>query len=127
MAYDAATVERVRKVLAGRSAVVEKKLMGGLCFMVNGSLCCSVSGQGGLLVRIEPAAQASLLRFPHVTAMQMGKRTMRGFVRVAPQGYRTDRALAKWVLRGLAAISTRPQRATRPRHKQKTKMTKERG
>jgi hypothetical protein len=53
--------------------------------------------------------------------MQMGKRTMRGFVRVAPQGYRTDPALAKWVLRGLAALSTRPQRAARSKQKKKQK------
>src|SRR4029077_19274194 len=52
MAYDEKTAARVRKALAGRHDVVEKKLMGGLCFMVNGNMCCSVSGKGGLLVRV---------------------------------------------------------------------------
>jgi hypothetical protein len=88
MAYDAATVERVRKVIAGRAAVVERKMMGGVCFMVKGSMCCSVSGKGGLRVRIDPEAQAGLLREPHVTPMHVGARTMRGFLRVAPDGYR---------------------------------------
>ena len=56
MAYDEATAERVRKLLSGRRDVAEKKMMGGLCFMVKGAMCCSVSGQGGLLVRVGPAA-----------------------------------------------------------------------
>ena len=51
MAYDEKTAARVRKALAGRRDVVEKKLMGGLCFMTQGGMCCSVSGKGGLLVR----------------------------------------------------------------------------
>jgi TfoX/Sxy family transcriptional regulator of competence genes len=117
MAYDAATAERVRKLLAGRAHVVERNMMGGLCFMVNGSMCCSVSGRGGLLIRINPEAQARLVREPHVTPMQMGARTMRGFVRIAPEGYRTDTALAQWVGRGIASIgksaSTRRRHASR--------------
>ena len=56
MAYDENTAQRVRDVLAGKRAV-EKKLMGGLCFMVGGAMCCAVSGRGGLLVRIDPAAR----------------------------------------------------------------------
>jgi hypothetical protein len=52
MAYDQQTAERVRKALSGQPNAVKKRLMGGLCFMVNGSMCCSVSGQGGLLIRV---------------------------------------------------------------------------
>jgi hypothetical protein len=57
MAYDEKTAARVRKVLSRRRDVVEKKLMGGLSFMVKGALCCSVSGRGGLLIRIGVDAQ----------------------------------------------------------------------
>jgi len=117
VAYDAATAKRVRKLLAGRAHVVEKNMMGGLCFMVNGSMCCSVSGRGGLLIRIKPEAQARLVRQPHVAPMQMGARTMRGFVRIAPEGYRTDAALAQWLARGIESIcgsaSTRRRHASR--------------
>ena len=58
MAYDEKTAARVRAVLSERRGVVEKKLMGGLCFMVQGSMCCSVSGRGGLLVRVRTRASS---------------------------------------------------------------------
>jgi len=103
MAYDEKTAERVREVLSDRRDVVEKKLMGGLSFMVSGSMCCSVSGRGGLLVRVSAEAHAQMLAEPHVQPMGMGGRTMSGFVRVAPEGYRTGAALRKWVERGVAA------------------------
>jgi hypothetical protein len=103
MAYDEKTVERVRAALSGKRGVVEKKLMGGLCFMVSGSMCCSVSGRGGLLVRVGAQAHAQMLAEPHVAPMEMRGRVMTGFVRVAPEGYRTGAALKKWIERGIAA------------------------
>ena len=106
MAYDERTAERVRAVLAGRRGVVEKKLMGGLCFMVGGAMCCSVSGRGGLLVRIERDAHARMLAEPHAAAAEMRGRTMTGFVRVAPEGYGTAAGLRKWVERGIAAAAS---------------------
>ena len=113
MAYDEKTAERVRKAVSGRRGVVEKKLMGGLAFMVNGGMCCSVSGRGGLLVRIAPESQEQIFAEPHVRPMEMGARTMRGFVRVDPEGYRTDAALKKWVERGIEAVASRPAKASR--------------
>src|SRR5882757_6890396 len=65
MAYDEKTAERVREVLSDRRDVVEKKLMGGLSFMVNGSMCCSVSGRGGLLVRVGAEAHAQMMADAH--------------------------------------------------------------
>jgi TfoX/Sxy family transcriptional regulator of competence genes len=103
MAYDEKTAERVRAVLSDRRDVVEKKLMGGLSFMVSGSMCCSVSGRGGLLVRVDAEAREQMMAEPHVRPMEMGGRTMSGFVRVAAEGYRTGAALRKWVERGVAA------------------------
>jgi TfoX/Sxy family transcriptional regulator of competence genes len=107
MAYDEKTAQRVRKVLSGRRDVVERKMMGGLCFMMKGGMCCSVSRRGGLLVRIRPDTQKQILREPHVQPMEMGARTMKGFVRVAPDGYRTEAALTKWLDRGLDAVTAR--------------------
>jgi TfoX/Sxy family transcriptional regulator of competence genes len=108
MAYDETTADRVRKLLAGRRDVVEKKMMGSLCFMVKGAMCFSVSGQGGLLVRVGTGAQERVLREPHVKPMEMGRRIMTGFVRVDPDGYRSGPALKKWVERGVAFVLTRP-------------------
>jgi hypothetical protein len=118
MAYDESTAIRVRQVLAGQPGLVEKQMMGGLCFMVRGGMCCSVSGKGGLLVRVEPASYATTLREPHVQPMKMGKRVMSGFVRVAPEGYRTTEELRAWVLRGVAGVVSRPATTRRrPRRK----------
>jgi TfoX/Sxy family transcriptional regulator of competence genes len=111
MAYDEQTAERIRRILAGRRDVVEKKMMGGLCFMVNGAMCCSVSGRGDLMVRVGLDAHEQTLREPYVTAMEMGGRIMTGFVRVAPAGYRTDAGLKKWVERGLDYIARRPAKS----------------
>jgi len=115
MAYDEKTAERVRRVLAGRRGVVEKKLMGGLCFMLKGGMCCSVSGRGGLLVRVGGEAHEQMLAEPHVQPMEMRGRMMTGFVRVAPDGYRTDAALKKWVERGIEAVAARAAKPARAR------------
>jgi TfoX/Sxy family transcriptional regulator of competence genes len=109
MAYDEETAERVRKLLSGRRDVVPKKMMGGLCFMVGGSMCCVVSGKGGLLVRVGPEGFAQALTEPHVAPMEMRGRVMTGFVRVAPEGFRTDAMLKKWVERGLAFVTAMPK------------------
>src|SRR5258708_5875820 len=100
MAYDEKTAARIRKLLSGQDELVEKKMMGGLCFMVKNRMCCSVSGKGGMLVRVGPEAHPSVLGEPHVQPMEMRGRMMTGFVRIAPEGYRTDAGLKKWVRRG---------------------------
>jgi hypothetical protein len=106
MAYDEQTAERVRKLLSGRRDVAAKKMMGGLAFMVKGSMCCSVSGRGGMLIRV--GADEGVFAEPHVQRMKMGARTMSGFARVDPEGYATDAALKKWIQRGLDAVASLP-------------------
>ena len=107
MAYDEKTAERVRAALSGRRGVVEKKMMGGLCFIAGGGMCCSVSGRGGLLVRVSAATYERMLREPHAAAVDMRGRVMTGFVRVAPEGYSSDAALKKWIERGLEGVAAR--------------------
>lgn len=109
MAYDQKTVERVLRVLSKRRKVVEKKMIGGLCFMVDGRMCCGVTATG-LLVRVGAEARKRTLAEPHVRPMKFAGRSLAGFVLVAPEGYRTDAALAKWVQRGLEFASTVPQK-----------------
>jgi hypothetical protein len=111
MAYDEKTAARIRNLLSGQAEWVEKKMMGGLCFMVKNRMCCSVSGKGGILVRVGPDAHPSVLGEPHVLPMEMRGRTMTGFVRVAPEGYRTDAGLKKWVWRGLDFVASMPASA----------------
>lgn len=123
MAYDEKTAARVRAVLAGRHGVAEKKLMGGLCFMVGGAMCCSVSGRGGLLVRIDPDAHARMIGEPHAAAADMRGRMMTGFVRVAPEGYRTAAALRKWVERGVAAAASAKDKAKKKKKTKKRRNT----
>ena len=108
MAYDENTAARVRKLLTGQRYVTEKKMMGGLCFMVNNTMCCTVSGRGGMLIRVGPEAHARMLEEPHTGPMEMRGRIMRGFVRVAPEGYQTDAELKTWVKRGLDFVAAMP-------------------
>jgi hypothetical protein len=121
MAYDEKTAERVRRLLSTRSDVIEKQLMGGMCFMVKGHMCCAVSGRGGLLVRVGPDAYPSMLRESHAAAVEMRGRPMTGYVRVAPEGYLTGAGLKKWVMRGVEFVATLPKRtAARKPIKRKT-------
>jgi len=115
MAYDLVTAERVRHLLADRGDVAEKKMMGGLAFMVKGGMCCSVSGRGGLLVRVGPDA-AKLVKEPQVKPMRMAGRVVKNFVSVMPESYRTPAQLKKWIERGVAFTTTLPpKKEPRPR------------
>ena len=118
MPYDLALAERIRHLLADRADVHERKMMGGLMFMMKGGMCCAASGRGGLLVRVDPAAQPRLIKQPHVRPMVMGGRAVTTFVRVMPEGYRTHAALKKWVKRGteaVAALKVKPAARRKPR------------
>ena len=108
MPYDVHAADGIRVLLSGKTGVSERKMMGGLVFMLNGNMCISASGRGGLLVRVGPAAQDRLLKQSHVKEVAMGGRPMTGFVRVMPEGYRTAAALKKWVERAVDFVATLP-------------------
>ena len=108
MAYDEDLANRLRELLAGEDAVTEKKMFGGLAFLVHGNMSVSASGQGGLLARIDPAETEAVLKRDHVSRMEMRGRTMDGWVRVAPEGVRTKRRLEPWVKRSLRYVKTLP-------------------
>ena len=108
MAYDEDLANRLRELLADEQAITEKKMFGGLAFLLHGHMTVSASGQGGLLARIDPAETDAALKRPHVTRMVMGGRSMDGWIRVAPEGVRTKRQLEPWVRRSLAFARTLP-------------------
>ena len=108
MAYDEDLANRVRELLAGEDAITERKMFGGLAFLLHGHMSVSASRNGGLLVRIDPSDTEAALARRHVTLMQMGGRTMDGWITVAPDGLKTQRQLSAWVTRGIAFARTLP-------------------
>lgn len=115
MAYDETTAARVRRALSARS-VVERKMMGGICFMVDGHMCCGVSREA-LMVRVGRDAYQEALAQPHVRKMEFGGRSPTGFVLVDPAGYRTDASLKKWITRALGVVATLPARKPEPKRR----------
>jgi|SRR5689334_25255774 len=108
MAYDEELADRLRELLAAEEGVTEKAMFGGLAFLVHGNMCVSASRTGGLLVRIDPARTDDALARPNTALMEMGGRTMEGWLIVAPAGIRTKRELTSWVNRALAYVRTLP-------------------
>jgi len=107
MAYDEAFAERVRAVFAGRDDVAEKKMFGGLAFMVSGNMCCGVS-EGDLVVRVGPDAYAASLAHKHVREMDFTGKPLRGFVYVARQAVSSDAQLQAWIGRGVEFVQSLP-------------------
>ena len=108
MAYDEDLADRIRELVGGESFFTEKKMFGGLAFLLHGHMSVSASRTGGLLARIDPADTDAALARPHVTLMAMGGRTMDGWVRVAPEGLKTKRELAAWVTQSVTFVKTLP-------------------
>jgi TfoX/Sxy family transcriptional regulator of competence genes len=108
VAYDEDLANRLRELLADQDAITEKKMFGGLAFLKHGNMTVSASGRGGLLARIDPAKTDEALARAHAKRMEMGKRTMDGWIHVAPEGVKTKGDLSAWVKRSLAYVDTLP-------------------
>lgn len=108
MAYDEELAHRVREQLAHEDGLSEMAMFGGLAFLLDGNMAVAVSSRGGLMVRMGPDAAQEVLDKPHVSAMHVGVRPMRGWIRVEAEGLRTTRQLAAWVRRGGAFARTLP-------------------
>ncbi len=108
MAYDEDLAERVRELMAMTAGVDEKRMFGGLAFLVHGHMAVCVSGAGGLMVRVPAEDTAALLTRAHVEPMIMAGRETRGWVRVAAAGVTTTRQLQPWVTRGAEYASSLP-------------------
>lgn len=108
MAYDADLAARIRKVVQGENGLTERRMFGGLAFLVHGHLAVSASGQGGLLLRIDPAETDALLDEPQVRRFEMRGREMNGWLRIDPAALTSDDELQQWVTRGISYARTLP-------------------
>jgi TfoX/Sxy family transcriptional regulator of competence genes len=95
------TLERVRRALAGRADIVEKRMVGGVSFSYRDRMFCGVTN-AGLMVRVGTEGRDAALREPDVRPLELGGRQPLGFVVVAPAGYATEELLQAWIERGLA-------------------------
>jgi TfoX/Sxy family transcriptional regulator of competence genes len=108
MAYDEDLANRIRELIGGGPEVTEKRMFGGLAFLVGGNMSVSASGQGGLMVRVDPEETDALLAKPHARPFEMRGRTMDGWLRIDPEGVRTKRQLEPWVRRGVTYARSLP-------------------
>ena len=107
MPYDEGMAQRIRESLDDRSGVSERKMFGGLCFMLNGNMACGVTGDE-LMVRVGPDGHAAALELPHARKMDFTGRPMKGFVFVSSAGVDRDSDLHDWVERGVQFAATFP-------------------
>jgi TfoX/Sxy family transcriptional regulator of competence genes len=108
VAYDTELVERIRELLAPERGVDEKRMFGGLAFLINGHMAVAASREGGLLVRVPPDETDKLLDRAHASPMVMAGREARGWLRVDAEGLKTKRELARWVARGVNHVHSLP-------------------
>ena len=108
MAYDEDLADRIRALIADEQGVTEKKMFGGLAFLIGGNMAVAASGQGGILLRVDPQHSDALADKPHATVAVMRGRPTTGWLRIGPEGLRTKRQLEGWVARGVAYARSLP-------------------
>jgi TfoX/Sxy family transcriptional regulator of competence genes len=108
MAHDEVLADRIRDLLVGEPNLTEKRMFGGLAFLVGGNMAVSASGQGGVLVRVDPARSDTLVAKTNARMAVMRGREMQGWLRVDPDDLRTRRQLARWVELGTTYARTLP-------------------
>ena len=115
MAYDEELAERIRELIAGEPGLTEQKMFGGLAFLVGGNMAVAASGQGGLLVRVDPAESEKITATTGATPMVMRGRPMQGWLRVDADDVRTKPRLRKWVGLGLSYARSLPAKKRKSR------------
>jgi TfoX/Sxy family transcriptional regulator of competence genes len=114
MSYHPDVAARLRQFFSGRGDIVEKRMVGGLSFLVNGHMCCGVTSSS-LMVRVGPGAYEQALAEPHVRPMQFAGKPLAGYVCVDPAGVESDAAFAAWVQRGIDFVSALPAKPANQR------------
>ena len=108
MAYDEELAERIRAVVAREKGLSEKRMFGGLAFLINGNMAVSASGRGGLMLRCDPAATDALVEQSNVERMVMRGREMDGWLRVDTAAVEADAELRRWVSVGVDYAKSLP-------------------
>jgi len=108
MAYDEELAGRIRELVVGEPALTEKKMFGGLAFLVDGNMAVAASGQGGLLVRVDPAESDALVGGSNARLMEMRGRQMPGWLRVDTDDVKTEEELSTWISRGVSFARSLP-------------------
>ena len=108
MAYDEVLAGRIRDLVSSEAGLAEKKMFGGLAFLVGGNMAVAASGQGGLLVRVDPAESDRLVAETNARPMEMRGREMAGWLRVDSDDVRAPEALQTWVDLGVAYARSLP-------------------
>jgi hypothetical protein len=108
VAYDEELAGRIRGLISAEPKLTEKKMFGGLAFLVGGNMAIAASGQGGLLVRVDPAESDELVATTGAHVMEMRGRSMQGWLRVDADRVQTEQELAAWVDRGVGYARSLP-------------------
>src|SRR4051794_6074270 len=108
MAYDEDLADRIREVTSGLDGLSEKRMFGGLAFLVNGNMAVAASGKGGRMLRVDPESSDDLVDEVSVTRMEMRGRQMDGWLRVTDEAVESDAALKRWVDIGVGYAGTLP-------------------
>ena len=111
MAYDEELANRVRELVGDQPGLTEKRMFGGLAFLIGGNMSVSVSGHGGLLLRVDPEQTESLVAKPHAQPFVTRGRAMDGWLRVEAEGVSTKRQLERWVQRGVSYARSLPPKS----------------
>ena len=110
MAYDEQLADRLREALQGEAGLTEKRMFGGLAFLINGNMAVSASSKGGLLLRVDPAETDTVVKQPHVRRFEMRGREMDGWVRVDAKAIETDEQLVRWAGVGVTYARSPPSK-----------------
>ena len=113
MAYEEDLADRIRELVVNESGLTEKKMFGGLAFLIGGNMAVAASGQGGLMVRVDPAQSDKLVASSTATPMEMKGRAMKGWLRVPSDDLRTKKQLSTWVRRGAEYAGSLPPKKGR--------------
>jgi TfoX/Sxy family transcriptional regulator of competence genes len=120
MAYDEQLANRIRRVVASRKGITERKMFGGLAFLLRGRMCCGIVNRD-LMVRVSDDEYETIVRRRHVRPMDFTGKPIRGFVYVSPPGFRTAAALRTWLSRGERVAQERAAASTKRPHSRSLK------
>jgi hypothetical protein len=108
VAYNEDLADRIRELVGAESGLTEKRMFGGLAFLISGNMAVAASGQGGIMVRVDPGASGELVESGGADLVEMRGRPMRGWLRVAPERLQTKKQLARWIDLGVRFARSLP-------------------